>query len=311
MFSVVYPEGDVRRTSAGVAETVWIDAHDPTQDEMEELAHRFNWHPLSVEDALKPHQRAKLDRYENHYFLVLYTVHYVREELALTELDIFLGPQYVVTVHREPLAELLEEARQRWGSHPYVAQRRDPISLVYVIADTVVDSFMPVVDAISNQIGEMEERLFENFRQELLQDTLAMRRDLMNLRRVVGPTRDAVDSLMRSDVLMQHPDMLVYFGDIHDHLLRLTESLDLQRELLGNILEGYLSLVSNNLNQVMKVLTALATLLMVLALIAGIYGMNFENMPELGWRYSYFLILGIMALVGGGLIVFFRRRGWL
>jgi len=304
--STALPASTRRKTAA----VLWIDAQDPSPQEMEELAARFGWHHLSVEDALRPQQRPKVETYDSYQFIVVYAAGYQDQRLTSTELDIFLGADYIVSVHRGPLPEI-EEARQRWEGHPHLPKGGGSIFLLYALLDAVVDSYFPVVEALSERVEDVEERLFSDFQQELLRETVALRREMLSLSRVIAPQRDVVDHLMRGEPLLHHPELIAYFTDVHDHLLRVNESLVLQRELLGNVQEGYLSLASNNLNQVMRVLTAVATILMTLGLLAGIYGMNFQNMPELGWRFGYFLILGFMGLVGGGLVAYFRRRGWL
>ena len=295
---------------AALAGALWIDVQEPTLQEMDELSKRFRWHHLSVEDALRFNQRPKLDRYEDHQFLVLYSARYEENQgLALSELHIFLGSDYIVTVHREPLPALTE-ARQRWETHPRLAGRGEVPFLLYAVLDAVVDGYFPILDAVGERVGRLEEGIFEDLNQGLLREALGLRREMLAFRRILMPERDIVDHLLRGELLARHPELAAYFTDVYDHLLRLGESLDLQRELLTNVLEGYLTLASNRLNQVMKFLTAIAAILMVATLIAGIYGMNFQNIPELEWPFGYYLALGFMALATGGLAFFFWRRGW-
>lgn len=292
------------------AAILWIDVQDPTPQEMEELARRFSWHPLSVEDAMRPHQRPKVDTYEDYQFIVAYDASYEGSRLVITELDVFLGDDYLVSVHRGPLPEI-EEARRRWESHPHPERGGHSIFLLYALLDTIVDSYFPLIETISDQVSDLEQQIFGEGGAAVLRDTVALRRDMLTLSRIVGPQRDLVDRLMHSDPLQRHPELIVYFTDVHDHILRISESLTVQRELLASLQEGYLTIVSNQLNQVMKTLTVIATILMALALVAGIYGMNFRNMPELEWQYGYFMALGVMAAIAAGLIWYFRRHGWL
>ncbi len=303
------PTDTVPPTAIGTAtEILWIDAQDPTPEEMNELAARFGWHPLSIEDALRVNQRPKVDAYEDYEFVVTYTARYEDEDIKTTELDIFVGSDYLVSSHKGPLPDI-EEARRRWESHSHLAKDASPIYLLYALLDAVVDDYFPTVEALSEVVEGLEEKLFDTAKRDLPRELVEVRRDLLTMSRVIAPERDVVDHILRSERLVRHPELAAYFTDIHDHLLRLNESLTLQRELLSN-LQVSLSLASNELNQILKVLTSASIILMSIAVIAGVYSMNFENMPELEWQYGYAFAIGLMVAVGAGIAFYLRRRGW-
>ncbi len=292
---------------AGVA-LVWLDVTAPTQAFFDLVREEFDLHPLAVEDALQRHQRPKLDRYERYDFVVLYTATW-EETLQARELDIFLGENFVITSHGDAMG-LVDEVWGRVATNPAALGNAPAGALLYLIADALVDSYFPILDDISERIDRLEETLFTRG-DNILPKVLELRRALLELRRLLGPERDIFNLLSRRDQPFFDPSLTTYFSDIYDHLLRATDLLDVQRDLLTGILEAYLSVVSNNLNQVMKVLTAVATILMVMSLIAGIYGMNYALFPQNDWPYGFCFAIGAMAAAGLALTWLFRKRGWI
>jgi len=295
---------------------VWLDLHNPDEHELEMLASEFGFHQLAIEDVRRGHQRPKVDEYEGYYFFVMYSVAYgvAKEgaggEFQANEVDIFMGKNYLVTAHRNPVREL-EEAIHRWESYPEMVKAGRAGFLLYTICDSIVDNYFPAMDRIEDVIDALEERVFVAFDQQSLGAVFALRKDLLSFRKVVAPERDVFSILTRRDIPVLGSEDIVFFVDVHDHLLRVSDMIETYRDLLAGVLDGYLSMTSNNLNEIMKVLTAGAIILMGMSLIAAIYGMNFKNMPELEWTLGYPWAFGLMASVAALLFIYFRRRRWL
>ncbi len=300
---------------------LWLDLENPTPQDMTFLTGEFGFHPLAVEDATRPHQRPKLDRYDDFYFIVFYDIAYDEEDNRIDEheLDIFLGKNYLITVHTEAIAEVGEVA-ERLGRNLSLIEHGVGV-LLYSLLDTIVDHYFPVSDRIARRIEELERRVYttrsQREREGLQEDIFTLRRELLTMRRVLGPERDVLATLVRRDLPVVSKKAAVYFQDVHDHLLRVTEAIDISRELLGSAFDSYHAMNANSLNHIMRVLTSCSIILMSVTLIAGIYGMNFNpdrsplNMPELNAPYGYLGSLVLMGLVGAVLSWLFRRKGWL
>lgn len=293
----------------------WLDLQQPTDQELATIAATFQLHPLAVEDASHEHQRPKVEEYEHFFFLVFHTVHLdaSRQKLDTCELDMFIGQNYLITVHREPIPEL-EEAEQRWKRNSSQLDRGIGI-LLYSLLDTIVDEYFPAVDALVDQAEELEDRIFiekgTTRERQLTLDLLALKKQFLTFRRIVTPERDVLNVLTNRDSSFFTEHITVYFRDVYDHITRLADTLDLYRDQLNTIMDANLSIVSNELNKVMRTLTAVSIILMLDALVVGIYGMNFVNMPELKWQYGYFAVLAFMAVVSAMLVLYFKRLKWL
>lgn len=289
---------------------LWLDLCGPGEAEKALLRETFGFHPLALEDAFRARERPKLDAYADHYFLVFYAVALdTKVGLQLRPLHLFVSPRAVVTVRPEAIPEV-EAALARWQAQAADGPPR-PGEVVYALLDAVVDGYFPVLDRIAEAAEELEERLFRGGDGRLVEDLFRLRKVLLELRRVVAPEREVLNLLLRRELPIFRPEDMAYFQDLYDRLVRLTESIDLYRDMLSGALESYLSLQSNRLNEIVKVLTIASIVLMADALVAGIYGMNFRYMPELEQPWGYPFALGLMGLISGGLILFFRRRGWL
>ena len=287
---------------------LWVDLVDPTDADLDRVAAEFDLHHLAMEDAKKHRQRPKLEQYPTHAFLVAYSS-------APSEVDVFIGPDWLVTVRdRNHAGDLwsLDGARARF-------ERTRPENatvgfLLYVLLDEMVDGYFAVVDEMEDRLELLEEQLFEESgpdERALQRDMFAARRDLLEFRRRVAPLREVVAALLRGEVTWLDEATLVHLQDVYDHVLRASGLLDDQRELLGNLVEAQLAIASNHMNRVMKTMTSWGAILLGATLVAGIYGMNFEHMPELGWVAGYPMALGIMAALTAVLYWNFRRRGWL
>jgi magnesium transporter len=288
----------------------WIDILRPGAGEAAFLREDLGFHPLAVEDCLRGRQRAKVERYPKHIFLVFYAADFnaARNRVALHELHVFAGASYLVTVHDQPISAV-QELVALWRSAP--KHYPNVGALTYALLDSLVDDIFPVLDHFSDRTEQIETRVLESGGDVLMPEILELRRELVLFRRVVAPQRDVVGSLLRRDIPFLQGDMYAYFQDVHDHLIRITDEIDAIRDLLAAALDAQLSLASNQLNQTMRLMAAWSIILMSMALVAGIYGMNFRWMPELAWRWGYFAALALMLGTGGGLLFYFRRRRWL
>lgn len=295
-------------------ELMWVDVCDPTEDDFRLLESEFGFHPLAMEDARKQNQRAKMDEYDGYLFVTMRGYApgadgITDEEAARQEVDVFLGARYLVTVHRGECTAI-SETRRRWEQRPGRIPD-EPAFLLYVLFDAVVDGYFPVMDALDEAIDRVEDAAFMPSGAFDIGPALDLKRRLLVLRQTMAPMRDLANSLLRSDLDLIPASTRIYFQDVYDHTLRLLEQVDLHRDILGTALEAQIAQTGNRMNQVMKTLTSISAILMTLALIAGIYGMNFRHMPELEWRYGYFGALGAMAVLGLGLAAFLRRIKWL
>ncbi|MBX6341129.1 MAG: magnesium/cobalt transporter CorA [Thermomicrobiaceae bacterium] len=291
---------------------VWIDLTDPTPRDFDLIAREFRFHPLALEDARKRHQRPKLDQYDDFLFIVFYAVRETGDArlFAAQEIAMFVGPNYLVTVHDGPVPEIKTTA-DRWRENVSQIQSRGVAVLLYSLLDTIVDDYFPILDAIAERTDDLEAAIFDGGDRESLQQIFLLRKTLLALRRVLGPERDLMTTLTRRDIELLGPGTAIYFNDVYDHVLRVTDAIDTYRDLLSGALDAYLSSVSNNLNVVMRTLTSWSIILMSLALVAGIYGMNFQNMPELHYHYGYFVTLAGMLFLGAGLFALFKHIDWL
>lgn len=296
--------------AAGDDSLLWVDVLAPTADDLRLLGEEFRFHPLAIEDAAKEWQRPKVDLYDGFLFIAFYALGFEDGRLCLDGVNLFVGRNYLVTVHWRPLPALGEVAH-RWRESAHAFQGNDTGALVYSVLDAIVDGYFPVVDAIGDRIDELEDAIFDRDGEAAQQAIFELKKDLLAARRVIAPERDVMNVLVRRDSPIFGSAAVVYFQDIYDHILRVADTIDGYRDLLANALDAHLSVVSNRLNQAMKTLTASSIILMSMTLVASVYGMNFAHMPELGWRYGYPSALGLMAAIGVVTYAIFRRIDWL
>ncbi len=294
-------------------EALWVDILGPTPEALAHLAEAFGLHPLAVEDALKRSQRPKAEEYDRHLFI---STHAARlrgaggHDVALDEIDIFFGEGFLITSHGGA-AHAVDDARRRvMNSSPQL--RSSPGYALYAVLDAVVDSYFPVLDALDDYTERLEDSLFRHPAPRTLDRLFASRRALLHLRRVAAPQRDMINLLARHQTRLIDQALGAYFRDIYDHLLRITDQIDTHRDLLAGALDIYVGMASNRLSEVMKVLTMITAVFASLAVITGIYGMNFERaLPPFAWRYGFAAVLGTMAASVAVMVVLFRRQRWL
>ncbi len=291
---------------------VWLDLADPTPEDFARIAEEFRFHPLAMEDAQKRHQRPKIDIYDSFFFLVFYAVRESMEnvDFETQEIAFFIGANYLITVHHGPCKEI-EGTVKRWRENVPRGDHAGPAILLYSILDAMVDNYFPVLDAVAERTDDLERAIFEVEGHEALAMIFQLRKNLLALRRILSPERDLMSTMARRDVELLGEETSIYFQDVYDHVLRVTDAIDTYRDLLASALDAYLSVTSNNLNQVMRTLTSWSIILMSLALISGIYGMNFVHMPELSLSYGYYAALAGMFVLGAVLFAWFKRIDWL
>lgn len=301
---------DIRAVLAQGDTLLWVDVTDPSRDEYQLIQDTFGFHPLAMDDAARRHQRPKVDAYDGFLFIVFFELDVAEGRPQTHQLGIFVGEHFLVTMHDDNMLPTIAKTAQRWRADVTWRGVRHVGALVYSLLDGIVENYFPIVEAFVDTIDDLEDRIFEHCDPEAQKEIFGLKKDLLAIRRVMAPERDVMNMLVRPDSRVFGDDMIIYFHDVSDHILRVTEVIDTYRELLSISLDVFLSVSSNRLNQVVKTLTSSSIILMSVTLIAGIYGMNFAHMPELDWRFGYPLALGLMAMVGSGLLLTFRRIGW-
>ncbi|MEJ7839190.1 MAG: magnesium/cobalt transporter CorA [Thermomicrobiales bacterium] len=287
----------------------WLDVARSDVTAIRALAERLHFHDLAVEDALKGGQRSKLDLYQDQMFLVVYGINIVDGRTQTRELSIFIGDGYVVTIHDGGISAL-DSVSDRWNAGALPDGEHSKGLLLYAILDGIVDDYFPVLDEIGEQLEIMESLIFESSDAEIRRKVFAMRRELLELRRIVSAERDVINQLLRHDLPMFSHQVSLYLADVYDHLLRSFDWIESYRDHLSMLLDLQSAAAANRLNQIMKTLTASSIILMSAGLVAGIYGMNFTNMPELNWVLGYPMALGLMVVIASVLYVQFRKRDW-
>ena len=306
---------DTAHALVGQHAVVWINV-DGLGDE--NLLHRardlFGLHPLAIEDVVNTFQRAKMEPYRDHLFLVVHRME--PEDPGVSEqISLFLGPGYVLTF-QERQGDCFEPVRQRLRRGGRI-RTMGPDYLAYALLDALVDHYFPILERFEDRLDTLEDEAFGAQRPETLRQIQQVKQELLGIRRQVWPVREAVSGLLRDETGLINDETRIFLRDAEDHAVRVIDLLEHHRERGAQLMDLYLSSVSNQMNEIMKTLTIMATIFIPLSFIAGLYGMNFDpgvspwNMPELGWAWGYPFALGVMATVAVGLLVYFRRKGWL
>lgn len=289
---------------------VWIGLHEPTEEEFDSVRREFDLHELAVEDAINAHQRPKLEVYGDSVFVVLKTARYLesQEEVEFGEVQLFIGADFVITVRHGEAA--LHDVRLRTEQRPELL-RCGPGAALWAIVDRIVDDYQPVIDGLDRDIRAVEGEVFSPSRSNPAERIYTLKREVLELHDAVAPLADPLDRLARGRHELIHEEVRPYFRDVHDHLLNVLAQVTSFRDLLTSVLAANLTQVSVRQNEDVRRISAWAAIIAVPTAIAGLYGMNFENMPELGWRYSYPLVIAVIAAICVLLWRNFRRIGWL
>jgi magnesium transporter len=296
--------------------TTWINV-EGLQDIafLEGLGKLFDFHPLALEDVLNCGQRPKLEDYGKYHFLVMKSMLLKEEELEIEQISFFLSGNYVITLQELP-GDSFEKVRERIRQNRSGQIRKAGADyLLYALVDALVDEFFPVLESYGERIEDLEDEVVLRPEPETLQEIHRIKRDLLDLRRMAWPEREVISSLQREEAHLVRPETRVFLRDCYDHAIQVIDMIETYRDLSGGLLDVYLSSTSNRLNEVMKVLTIISTIFIPLNFIAGVYGMNFDrrspfNMPELGWYFGYPAVLTVMAVAGGMMALYFKRKGW-
>jgi magnesium transporter len=288
---------------------VWVDVVNPTPDELKRIGEEFGFHPLTLEDILQS-ERPKIDLYQGYQFIIFYGLATEAQHCNSHEVDIFVGKQYMVTIHNGALP-ILSATAERWRAHASEMENRNVGFLLYSLIDSLVDEYFSALDDIADRAENLEETVILGGQPALQSEILQLRRELLLIRRVAGPERDVINVLVRQDPPLYGQKEVIYFQDVYDHLLRVLDSVDIYRDILSSVLDANLSMVSYNLNQLVKKLTSWTIVLMSISLVAGIYGMNFDVMPELHWEFGYPYALTLMLVIALLEIQIFKRIDWL
>ena len=296
---------------------VWIDVNGLGDEELlHEFGERFGLHPLALEDVAHVHQRAKVERFDEHDFVVLRSARIGASSLDIEQMSFFLGDGWVISFQERP-GDVFEPVRQRILRDRGRIRRCGADYLLYALLDAVVDGYFPVLETYDGRLEGMEASIMESPKRAIMAELHGVKGDLMVLRRAIWPLREMLSGLVRDEAPRISDEVQVYLRDCQDHAIQLLDLVESWREMAGSLMDLYLSQVSNRMNEVMKVLTIISSFFIPLSFFAGLYGMNFDgersplNMPELRWAYGYPALLTLMVGITIGMYVFFRRKGWL
>jgi magnesium transporter len=288
----------------------WVDVLQPTEEEMKRLGDRYGLHKLAIEDCLHVDQRPKLEEYPNHQFIVLqgFTASTKNVcDLTLHEHHFFLGPDWLISVHELPF-DGIEMVRQRVRDEPQATMERGADFMLYLLADALVDRNFPVLDTFNDELEDLESAVFENPQPAQLQRIFEMKRALVSLRRVLSPQRDVLGFLSRRGIPNIQERAALYFRDVYDHLVRLYEQIDAGRDLVGNVMDGYLSMMANRTSEISKQLTIIATIFLPLSFITGFFGQNFDILSKR--EFFWVMIVSVFGLPIA-LLFWFKRNRWI
>lgn len=292
---------------------LWIDMLDMDDSDIDFLTSVFNLHPLTVEDFIMPNARPKIEKFKDYFFLIMFSLEAEgkngEERAKAAELDCCLGKNFLITFHSCPISSVEVCKDRNRKQSPMMMHGAD--MLLYSIMDSCVESYFPVIQKFDARVDEMSEELFKDPNQETLKKIYYLKNEITYLRRNIGPQADILSSVARGDFELISPSNVIYFRNIYDNLVRLNDLVGTSRDVITGAMEAYTSLVSNRLNEVMKTLTIIATIMMPLTLVASIYGMNFKHMPELDSKFGYPLVITIMVVITITMLTYFKRRKWI
>ncbi len=280
--------------------------------EIQKIGNYCGLHPLVIEDIVNTNQRPKFEEYGEYLFVVLKMLHLDNENsLVVEHVSLVLGKGFVISF-QEAEGDVFDPVRNRLRASKGILRTMGADYLLYALMDAIVDHYFYLIDEIGNKVEQFEDRLFEMDSNEgFTLEVQALKREVLRIRRAVMPLRDVVNKIEKSTHSVISEKIIIYLRDLQDHVVQVNESIEIYREMTWSLMEMYMTAISNKMNLVMKVLTIIATIFIPLTFIAGIYGMNFENMPELKFKYGYYILLGAMALIFIFLVYYFKKKKWL
>jgi magnesium transporter len=276
------------------------------------IGSHYDLHPLILEDIVNTHQRPKMEDYGDYLFVVLKMVSYDEEvgEIKVEQVSLVLGSNYVLSF-QETEGDVFDPLRNRIRNAKGRVRNKGADYLAYALIDSVVDHYFNILEKLGERIESMEEELISSSTPETLQKIHSLKREMIFLRKSIWPLREAVGSLERGETPLIQESTSIFLRDVHDHTFQVIDTVETFRDMLSGMLDTYLSSLSNRMNEVMKVLTIIATIFIPLTFVAGIYGMNFQFMPELTWRWGYFVVIVVMVVISVVMIGYFRKKKWL
>ena len=291
---------------------LWVDVQGLGDEKLlRGLAELFTIHPLALEDVANVPVRPKTEPYDRQLLVIAQIPRSTDDlELSVRQVSVVIGRDYLLTF-QEGHEDALEPVRKRLGVQSSLIRKSSSDYLGYAILDTTVDAYYPVVESMGTRIEELEERVLTEASPETLRELNSIKGELLALRRAITPQRETVNKLIRDENELVGQTARTYLRDTHDHVLQTTEAVENARELVNGLINTYLTVISNQMNEVMKTLTIVASIFVPLTFLAGIYGMNFEHMPELQKQWAYPALLGLMTLTAGGMVFYFWRKGWI
>jgi len=290
----------------------WINVdglHDV--EAIEAIAGRFGLHPLAVEDVVHTGQRTKAEDYEDSLFIVLRMLSYDEQTDRVTDeqVSLVLGPRWVLSF-QERTGDVFDGIRERIRNNKGRIRRANADYLAYSLIDAVVDQYFVVLERLGERVEALGEEVSERANPKELEEIRRLKRELLFLRKSIWPLREVLSGIQRGESPLFEEHTLIYLRDVYDHTIQVIDTVETYRDMMAGLLDVYLTSISNRMNEVMKVLTVIATIFIPLSFVAGVYGMNFAHMPELSWRYGYFGALGVMGAVALGMLAYFKRKGW-
>lgn len=291
---------------------IWVNIDGVHQVEtIEAIGNHFGVHPLVLEDIVNTKQRPKMDDFGDYIFVVLKMIYYEEKEdiIKAEQVSLIIGPNFVISF-QEVEGDIFNSIRNRLKNSKGRIRKMGADYLAYALMDSVVDNYFVLLEKVGEKLENMEEDLLKNPTPETVQVIHSLKRDLILLRKSVWPLREVLSGLERGESKLIQKSTRIYLRNVYDHTIQVMDAIDSSRDMLSGMLDIYLSSVSNRMNEVMKVLTIIATIFIPLTFIAGIYGMNFQYMPELGWRWGYFAVLFVMFVIGISMVKYFKRKKW-
>ena len=281
-------------------------------DKIEDIGKQYDLHPLVLEDIVNTTQRPKIDEYEDYLFVVLKMLYYdVNEEIVIEQVSFVLGKNYVLTF-QEAEGDVFGTIRERLRYANGRIRGLKSDYLLYALIDAVVDNYFSIIETLGNKIEDLETELFTGHaREDVNIEVQQLKREILKVRRAIFPLREIINRIEKGDHPLIYKRTITYYRDIYDHLIQVSENIDIYREMIWSLMDMYMTTISNKMNEVMKVLTIMSSIFIPLSFLAGLYGMNFEYIPELKYRYGYFVLLGVMFTIFIGLLIYFKRKNWL
>jgi len=291
----------------------WINVNGLNYtDDIEKLGEHYNLHPLVLEDIVNTSQRPKIDEYNDYIFLVAKMMYYDKDETIVSEqISFVLGKNYVLSF-QEAEGDVFDSLRDRIRLNKGRIRTSGSDYLLYAFIDSIVDHYYAIIETMGNKVEELEDELFEGVSQdEITTQIQTLKREVLKVRRAIFPLREIINRIEKSENNLIEEKTQRYFSDVYDHVIQISETIDIYREMIWSLMDMYMTTISNRMNEIMKVLTIMSAIFIPLTFIAGIYGMNFEYIPELDYKYGYFCVWGLMISIFIGMLYYFKRKKWL